>query len=60
MVGKVYHKAFFISISHEVKKIRNLTMVDKKYDIMILSGGFDPIYKGHVRMFKAGFFAVSG
>jgi len=28
-------------------------MIDKKYDIMILSGGFDPIHKGHVRMFKA-------
>lgn len=25
----------------------------KKYDIMILSGGFDPVHKGHVRMFKA-------
>jgi len=25
----------------------------KKYDIMILSGGFDPIHKGHVRLFKA-------
>jgi cytidyltransferase-like protein len=25
----------------------------KKYDIMILSGGFDPIHKGHIRMFKA-------
>lgn len=25
----------------------------KKYDIMILSGGFDPLHKGHVRMFKA-------
>ncbi len=28
-------------------------MSDKKYDIVILSGGFDPIHKGHVRMFKA-------
>lgn len=28
-------------------------MVEKKYDIMILSGGFDPVHKGHVRMFKA-------
>jgi len=28
-------------------------MNEKKYDIMILSGGFDPIHKGHVRMFKA-------
>jgi len=28
-------------------------MSDKKYDIMILSGGFDPVHKGHVRMFKA-------
>ena len=27
-------------------------MLDKKYDIMILSGGFDPVHKGHVRMFK--------
>jgi len=25
----------------------------KKYDIMILSGGFDPIHKGHIRLFKA-------
>jgi D-beta-D-heptose 7-phosphate kinase/D-beta-D-heptose 1-phosphate adenosyltransferase len=25
----------------------------KKYDIMVLSGGFDPVHKGHVRMFKA-------
>lgn len=24
----------------------------KKYDIMILSGGFDPVHKGHVRLFK--------
>ena len=28
-------------------------MSEKKYDIMILSGGFDPVHKGHVRMFKA-------
>ena len=28
-------------------------MKEKKYDIMILSGGFDPVHKGHVRMFKA-------
>jgi cytidyltransferase-like protein len=28
-------------------------MNEKKYDIMILSGGFDPIHKGHVRLFKA-------
>lgn len=28
-------------------------MKEKKYDIMILSGGFDPIHKGHIRMFKA-------
>jgi cytidyltransferase-like protein len=28
-------------------------MEGKKYDIMILSGGFDPIHKGHIRMFKA-------
>ena len=27
-------------------------MTNKKYDIMILSGGFDPVHKGHVRMFK--------
>ena len=25
----------------------------KKYDVIILSGGFDPVHKGHVRMFKA-------
>jgi D-beta-D-heptose 7-phosphate kinase/D-beta-D-heptose 1-phosphate adenosyltransferase len=25
----------------------------KKYDIVILSGGFDPVHKGHIRMFKA-------
>jgi len=25
----------------------------KKYDIMVLSGGFDPIHRGHVAMFKA-------
>lgn len=25
----------------------------KKYDVMVLSGGFDPIHKGHIRMFKA-------
>lgn len=25
----------------------------KKYDIVIVSGGFDPVHKGHVRMFKA-------
>jgi len=25
----------------------------KKYDIIILSGGFDPIHKGHIRLFKA-------
>ena len=24
----------------------------KKYDIVIVSGGFDPVHKGHVRMFK--------
>ncbi|CAG7580635.1 MAG: putative nucleotidyltransferase [uncultured marine phage] len=23
-----------------------------KYDIVIVSGGFDPVHKGHVRMFK--------
>ena len=28
-------------------------MIVKKYDIMVISGGFDPIHKGHVRMFKA-------
>jgi cytidyltransferase-like protein len=27
-------------------------MKEKKYDIMILSGGFDPVHKGHVRMFR--------
>jgi len=25
----------------------------KKYDIVIVSGGFDPIHKGHIRLFKA-------
>jgi cytidyltransferase-like protein len=25
----------------------------KKYDIVVVSGGFDPVHKGHVRMFKA-------
>lgn len=25
----------------------------KKYDIMILSGGFNPVHKGHIRLFKA-------
>lgn len=25
----------------------------KKYDIIILSGGFNPIHKGHIRLFKA-------
>jgi len=25
----------------------------KKYDIMVLSGGFDPVHRGHIRMFKA-------
>ncbi len=25
----------------------------KKYDIVIVSGGFDPVHKGHVRMFRA-------
>jgi cytidyltransferase-like protein len=25
----------------------------KKYDIVILSGGFDPVHKGHVRMFNS-------
>ena len=24
----------------------------KKYNIVIVSGGFDPVHKGHVRMFK--------
>lgn len=24
----------------------------KKYDIVIVSGGFDPIHRGHIRMFK--------
>lgn len=24
----------------------------KKYDIVIVSGGFDPVHKGHIRMFK--------
>jgi cytidyltransferase-like protein len=27
--------------------------MDKKYDIIIVSGGFDPLHKGHVRLFKA-------
>lgn len=26
---------------------------NKKYDIVVVSGGFDPVHKGHVRMFKA-------
>jgi D-beta-D-heptose 7-phosphate kinase/D-beta-D-heptose 1-phosphate adenosyltransferase len=25
----------------------------KKYDIVVVSGGFDPVHKGHIRMFKA-------
>ena len=25
----------------------------KKYDIMVLSGGFDPLHRGHIRLFKA-------
>lgn len=25
----------------------------KKFDIMIVSGGFDPMHRGHVRLFKA-------
>ena len=25
----------------------------KKYKVMLVSGGFDPVHKGHVRMFKA-------
>lgn len=25
----------------------------KKYDIIVVSGGFDPIHKGHIRLFKA-------
>jgi len=25
----------------------------KKYDIVVVSGGFDPIHKGHIRLFKA-------
>jgi len=25
---------------------------DKKYDIVVVSGGFDPVHKGHVRMFN--------
>jgi D-beta-D-heptose 7-phosphate kinase/D-beta-D-heptose 1-phosphate adenosyltransferase len=25
----------------------------KQYDIVVVSGGFDPVHKGHVRMFKA-------
>lgn len=28
-------------------------MIEKRYEIMVLSGGFDPVHKGHVRMFKA-------
>lgn len=28
-------------------------MADKKYDVMILSGGFDPIHEGHVKMIRA-------
>jgi cytidyltransferase-like protein len=26
---------------------------DKQYDIVVVSGGFDPVHKGHVRMFEA-------
>ena len=26
---------------------------NKKYDIVVVSGGFDPVHKGHIRMFKA-------
>lgn len=29
-----------------------MTDVIKPYDIMILSGGFDPVHKGHIQMFK--------
>lgn len=25
----------------------------KKYDIVVLSGGFDPLHRGHIRLFKA-------
>lgn len=25
----------------------------KKYDIIVVSGGFDPVHKGHVRMFNS-------
>tara|TARA_B110000503_G_scaffold116012_1_gene174718 strand:+ start:324 stop:758 length:435 start_codon:yes stop_codon:yes gene_type:complete len=24
----------------------------KKYDIVVISGGFDPVHKGHIRLFK--------
>ena len=27
--------------------------MDKQYDIVIVSGGFDPLHKGHIRLFKA-------
>lgn len=27
--------------------------MDKKYDIVVVSGGFDPLHKGHIRLFKA-------
>lgn len=29
-----------------------MTDIIKPYDIMILSGGFDPVHRGHVRMFN--------
>ena len=25
---------------------------NKKFDIVVVSGGFDPVHKGHIRMFK--------
>jgi len=25
----------------------------KKYDIVVVSGGFDPVHRGHVRMFNS-------
>lgn len=30
-----------------------MTSSDKKYDVMVLSGGFDPVHIGHIRMMQA-------
>lgn len=29
-----------------------MTDIIKPYDVMILSGGFDPVHKGHIQMFR--------